>query len=290
MISVNIIADSISTFGFRLTSFELFYPRIILAELNTHRVFSRNTQSSRAVPVKKIIQMVRETPVIPHWTRNQPGMTGLKADSQLIEDATKVWLEAAESAVFHAERLLNLGVAKQNANRLLEPFVHVRTLVTTTNLDNFLRLRIHPDAQPEMKLLAENMLHAFERSTPQTVVPSSHSGHFDCHTQWHLPYITEQEKEEYTLNDLIAASVARCARISYTAFDGTSSVTEDMKLYLRLTEHNPPHSSPLEHVAAPDTFSYTKGTWFNPKLHGNFTGWMQFRQFFDKQGVGLFTK
>ena len=99
-IQAKIIEDSISSTGKRITTFQLLYPRFIHAELMTHRVFSRNASSSRAIPVTKMLAMVREDPAMPiHWGRNQPGMQAkeelLLGDRYLAE---VLWREAAQKA------------------------------------------------------------------------------------------------------------------------------------------------------------------------------------------------
>ena len=65
MIKAEIIADSLSPQGHRLTTFICVFPRIVLAEFNTHRMLSRNSASSRAIPFNKMLEMVKTNPFIP---------------------------------------------------------------------------------------------------------------------------------------------------------------------------------------------------------------------------------
>lgn len=257
MIEARIVEDSISPAGVRLTTLVVKYPRIVLAELNTHRALSRNTASSRAIPVAKIIQRVKEDPFIPsYWGANQPGM---QAHTQIEdpEEAVKWWLESRDLAVIQAEKGLELGLHKQLANRILEPYMYIESVVTATDWDNFFALRIHPDAQPEIKELAERMLEAMNAHTPRLI-------------EWgdlHLPFVTQEERENDFSDNLLAFSTARCARVSYLNHDGSDpNVEKDLKLYNQLLESK--HMSPFEHQAV----AHPRNTRF-----GNFYGWMQHR-------------
>ena len=154
-----IVADSVSEVGDRLTTMEVTFPRMVLAEFNTHRVFSRNSASSRAIPVEKQLQRIMDDPFIPvWWGRKQSGM---QADHELEGDglvqAKAEWLAARDSAVGHVQRLLELGLHKQITNRLLEPFMWHTVIVTATEWSNFFALRANPMAQPEIRVIAEMM-------------------------------------------------------------------------------------------------------------------------------------
>lgn len=294
-----IIADSISSEGIRLTTFQLRYWRPIHSELMTHRVFSRNAGSSRARPSAKIIEQVEQEPWGPvHWGLNQPGM---QADTELsqvdILIAKDHWLDAALEAAYQAKRMVKLGVHKQIVNRLLEPFTYIDVLVTATDYANWFALRNHPDAQPEIAQLAQLMLKAQQDSTPKRL----ESG------EWHLPYITSQDWEAALLYcdinritrdippyleqlDVVRKiSVARCARVSYKAFDGTvAPIEKDIELFNQLLVSEPLHASPAEHQATPDSYksgNFDAGGWFNPHLHGNFRGWIQYRKMLPNEFV-----
>lgn len=264
-----VIEDSISPAGKRLTTLELMYPRYILAELNTHRAFSRNSSSSRAIPVKKLIRDVEDHCVVPeYWGRNQPGM---QASEELTGAARFLaideWCKAATHAMDHARELDRIGAHKQVVNRLLEPFQYIRTLVTATEWENFFALRCHPDAQPEMQELAEKMREAINESDS-----------IKC--KWHLPYISNNEKFFAALNrDFLGVakiSAARCARVSYLKHNGDKpSIEDDLALFDRLAGSKPMHCSPLEHQAIAFDDSTTRSR--------NFVGWKQFREIWEDE-------
>lgn len=282
-IKAEVVADSISNQDIRLTTFRLYYPRVIHAELMTHRVFSRNASSSRAIPVKRLIEQVEEDPFIPVFGKNQKGMQSREPlDDQQQHQALWEWLDALDSAVNHARRLADLEVHKQHVNRLLEPFSHINVLVTATDFDNWFWLRRHPDAQPEIRELADKMYEARKASHP--VERSAGS--------WHLPFADDVETASQVrhfnqgrLNELdikLRVSVARCARVSYQTFDGkTSTVEADLDLYNRLLSSEPLHASPAEHQATPDTLEAISDHDINYQYEdewGNFYGWRQFRK------------
>lgn len=167
-ISATIVADSVNPHGHRLVSMICVYPRFIHSELMTHRQFSRNAASSRAIPVHRMIRAVESAPAMPvWWGRNQSGMQAAQelgpAEGAL---AVREWLDAAKDAVAHARRMAEIGAHKQIANRLLEPFQWMTTLVTASEWHNFFALRAHPDAQPEFQELAFQMLGAYLGSAP----------------------------------------------------------------------------------------------------------------------------
>lgn len=283
-INAKVIADSISEEGKRITTLQLLYPRFIHAELMTHRVFSRNASSSRAIPVKKMIDMVRNEPAMPiHWGLNQPGM---QASVQLcgahLENAKGLWLEAARNAAHVAEKMMEIGLHKQVANRILEPFQHISVVLTATEFNNWRELRRHKDAQPEIQHLATEMDIRMDASTPKLLKAG----------EWHLPYITDLDRQimyeaGYRDNEVIdvlkQVSAARCCRVSYLKHDGTSAdINEDLALCQRLAGARPIHASPFEHQATPDTMVHVADDfeleWSAPQLHGNFVGWIQYRK------------
>lgn len=268
-ISAKIVCDSVSPAGKRITTMQLKYPRFVHAEFMTHRLFSRNASSSRAIPVNKIIEQVEIDPALPiHWGANQPGMQASQEVEAFAQELCEEgWLDARDQVVYIVRQLVNMGLHKQVANRLLEPWHHISVVCTATEYDNFFALRRHPDAQPEIKALANEMWDAVQDSTPTRLEFG----------EWHLPYIMENEKDSpgnYGTRlrnewDLLRASVARCARVSYLNHDqSTPDLKKDIGLYQRLFESK--HLSPFEHQAQPLT---------NPDdWSGNFKGWLQFRK------------
>jgi hypothetical protein len=272
VIEVKIIADSVNDYGNRLTTMQLRYPRFIHSEFMTHRVFSRNARSSRAVPTAKLIKEVRDNPVMPvHWGKNQPGMqAATEIDDINRPFAKSAWNKAAMAAADHASYLDALGVHKQVVNRILEPFLHIDVVVTATEWTNFYALRRHKDAQPEIKALADMMWEMQQRSVPNHIPVNG----------WHMPYITDVEWENNLIPEehLLKVSVARCARVSYKTFDGVlPKLEDDLKLYDRLVGSAPMHASPAEHQATPDVQA-ADGKFCYKNTHGNLVGWQQYRK------------
>lgn len=266
-----IIADSISQSGFRLTTMEVTFPRSVLAEFNTHRMLSKNSASSRAIPVEKMIKMVEDNPFIPtYWGANQKGMQAKEEiDPSSRGGALIEWELAKRDAVRHAYNLHALGVHKQTVNRILEPFMWHTVIVTATEWSNFLALRTHEAAAPEIRNIALLMEQLLKDNSPKFVQNSS----------WHLPLIDEEDweilnSEPYSnqaqTKKAIEISVARCARVSYLTHDNKRDHKADRELFTRLLTSR--HMSPFEHVAQP-MWNASKGMW-----SGNFQGWNQFRK------------
>lgn len=289
-IKATIVADSISSVnGQRITTFELEYPRWIHGEVLTHRLFSRNAMSSRAVPIEKMIEQVRNNPATPiHWGINQPGMQA-KEELQGIDliAAKSSWKMAANEAADAASGLDYIGAHKQIANRILEPFQLMKTVLTATEFDNFFWLRCHEDAQPEIKELADQMHRAMKESSVVMLEPGD----------WHTPYFGDGywlNKCGIPLEDALAISSSCCAQVSYRLLD--DSIEKARKVYQRLVESTPVHASPFEHCASPmstmdtaDECNYI-GNWSKGITHmdkngnywsGNFKSWIQYRQLID---------
>lgn len=286
MYEARIEKDSLSPDGVRLTTFVVTFPRIVLAEFNTHRMFSRNSASSRAIPVEKRIKMIEADPFIPEqFGKNQKGM---QADEVLADDdswrAASVWRNARDLACASAEVLAGLGVHKQLANRLLEPFCWNTVVVTATEWDNFFSLRCHKNAQPEIQKIALMMLELYVAGKPEQLQ----------YGQWHLPFIYEED--EYTFSDqdpaalpraeIKMASAGRCARVSYLTHDGKRDPAKDVELAQSLLKNG--HMSPFEHIARPMTKDEISDYALMSGLNGgedhiiplcaNFRGWVQMRK------------
>lgn len=272
MIKADIVADSVAPSGIRLTTFVLTYPRFIHAEFMTHRVFSRNASSSRAIPVKKSIQMVKDNPVIPlAFTKNQKGMQGGEAlDGEAHKAAVAAWLEGRDRAVEIAEKLSDLEVHKQYANRVLEPYATITVVVTATDWNNFFALRCHPAAQPEICLLATLMWETYSLSNPVDLRVG----------EWHLPFVALGTGLS-SYEEGIKMSVARCARVSYLNHEGKNPTREeDFQLYDRLLGSAPIHASPAEHQA--------RAAGDPNMVSGNFRGWIQYRKTLKNENVEKF--
>lgn len=252
-----------------LWTFELTYPRYIHSEFMTHRVFSRNASSSRAIPVKRMIEQVRENTVIPPKVfMNQKGMVGeTEADPFTTTAFHVLWEEAAENACKTAEMMERLGIHKQHVNRILEPFQFIKVIVTATDWCNFFVLRLAPDAQPEIRELASAIYDEMNRYHNKDV------GVLELdkeHIVVSIPYITDEDikeigKEEYHL--LMKISAARCARVSYNNHDGSKpDIEKDLKLYGHLYDSK--HMSPMEHACIRDE---------DHRKNANLTGWKSLR-------------
>lgn len=268
MIYAKVIADSISPTGSRLTTVEAQHHRFILAEVNTHRAFSRNSASSRAIPTKKLIEQVRTNPAIPiEFGENRPGMQAFGPITRANE-AQAQWLGAAECAVLYAENLASLNVHKQVVNRVLEPFMWHKVIITSTEAgwNNFFEQRISPLAQPEIAALALKIRNEMSFSQATKL----------GYGAWHLPYVKGIERLYVDSDsDLRKVSAARCARVSYLTHDGKRDIDKDLELYEKLVSADPPHWSPLEHVATP--VEVLPGDEGMPHTVGNFDGWDQLR-------------
>jgi thymidylate synthase ThyX len=253
MITAKIIADSV--YDTRITTFELEYPRFIHSELMTHRAFSRNAASSRAIPVAKMLDLIMDNPAMPvHWGKNQAGM---QADIEVENPdlARSLWMRARDRAALIAREMIELGVHKQVANRLLEPFQHIKVVLTATELENFFNLRAHKDAQPEIQMLAVEMREAMKLSTPRQLNIG----------EWHLPYVNADMIANFGLEACKKISASCCAQVSYRLLD--DSLDKALDVYQRLVEAKPIHASPFEHQATPDATA-----------KNNFLGWRQLRQ------------
>lgn len=285
-ISARIIADSLNEQGNRLTTFILTFPRIVLAEFNTHRMISKNSASSRAIPFEKMLKMVQEDPFIPiKWMKEHKGMQG----AEYFEDdaALKLmWLKARDEAIRHAEFLNMKGLTKQLCNRLLEPFLYHKAIITGTEWENFFALRAHNDAEIHIQELAYRMLDEYNAHTPMQLKAG----------EWHIPFGDKIDVQrmidgeafsnehdgfafglsgdiEYYIEKFkVKIATARCARVSYLNFEGKDDYEADIKLHDRLISSG--HFSPTEHCAmAMD----------NSEWYGNFRGWKQYRKFLNNE-------
>lgn len=294
-ISAHIEKDSIGPSGVRATTFVLRYPRFIHSELMTHRDFSRNASSSRAIPFKKQVEMMREDPAMPlSFKANQKGMqAGEELPNQ--EYGKVVWLRAMEDAISWATILDTWGAHKQYVNRVLEPFTHITVVFTGTRFSNFFALRHHTQAQPEIAELARQMWELYQKNEP----------HYLAMGEMHLPFVSPQEIWElvgaspmpspgpmaigsydqhiqYWL-PLIKKSVARCARVSYLNHDKTQpSEQQDFELHDRLLISQPIHASPAEHQVLAISDDKT--------CSGNVHGWIQYRKTLPGEYITEFTE
>jgi thymidylate synthase ThyX len=306
---VEIVADSISEVGQRITTFVLTYPRFIHGELMTHRVFSRNAMSSRAVPVNKMIEHVESNTAMPiHWGKNKPGMQAseecneaVTIDLNFLLDGLsykipreEAWNEGMKLAVAVADGFYQSGYHKQIVNRLIEPYQLMRTVVTATTFENWFWLRDHADAMPEIKWLAGLMNDEYKTSNPKTL----HD------TEWHMPFYNnggvwsghfetdngiEVDRHGVSLENALKVSASCCAQASFRKAD--ESIEKAIMIYEKLVGMEPAHFSPFEHQAKPVDYPYcndiTELKGIDGATHidvdgnvwsGNFKGWIQHRQ------------
>lgn len=274
--SARILLDSITEEGYRLTTMEVIFHRFVLAEFNTHRVFSRNSASSRAIPVEKMLGRFRDDFAFPlSLPSEQPGMQGgTELEGRYRVDAENLINDIKEATTLlihdylasHPDKSTRLH--KSVLNRPMEWGQWHTVIVSATEFQNFFDQRCSPLAQPEIRAAAELMMHeAYENSTPTLLLPG----------QWATPLILPEEYEELTLPDRLKISAARCGRVSYLTHDGVRDTKEDLALFDRLASADPMHASPFEHVATPAL----KGA---PTL-GNFEGWRQLRHNLDVVGL-----
>lgn len=295
LITARVVADSISPEGVRMTTFEIEYPRFILAELNTHRMLSKNSASSRAIPVKTMHEHMRQFPAGPvHWGKNQPGM---QAKEELapndLADAKFMWKRAQQDAMHWAQQMAErVGLHKQVANRITEPWMIMKTVISGTEWNNFWWLRDHADAQPEIAELARKMHAAYDASTPQPLNPG----------EWHVPYVntyrslinnellySDGKGDDITAEEARIVSASCCAQVSYRKND--DSYEKALKIYRQLIESEPAHASPVEHQATPMNIEsmcrFEPETWEPGVTHvsansdlwsGNLRDWIQHRK------------
>lgn len=262
--TVAVAADPLAPCGARLTTLHVTgFWKILLQEVERHRVFSFCVGSSRAIPARKFRRQVIERPFIPlHWGANRPGM---QAREELtgwrLDVAVRAWLWLRWVAVFVSWLLDRVGLHKQVANRLLEPWATVDMVVSAPEWSNFLQLRDHPDAQPELRQVAAMIRYALDVSVPVKLEAG----------QWHTPFVAEGVNPQVT-------SAARCARASYHQW-AAKTYDDDFRLVRQLSAATPKHLSPFEHVAQ---------ALEAPERCGNFVGFRQWRADFADEAGGSY--
>lgn len=320
-IVARVIADSISPQGIRLTTWEAEYPRLIHSELMTHRMFSRNAASSRAIPFNKMVEQLIGRPV--RFGANQSGMQdkGYDHEALLIYEteyddeysvsAEYAWEIAKADAVRHAKAYSEAGFHKQVSGRITEPFQMMKTIITATEVANFWWLRDDEAADPSIAELARCMKGAYDQSEPELLQPG----------EFHLPYIDTQRDagqnrlyfigsgntEDYdviSLEEAIKVSCARCAAVSYR--NEGYGLDKSVDIFGKLLGSDKKHASAFEHVATPMqevkgnlfvddvdqwvNHSNSSLTWEPGISHadregnlwsGNFKGWVQYRKTID---------
>ena len=271
LITAKVIADSINETGQRLTTFELEFPRLILSECNTHGAIEKNTSSSRAIPVSKMLDHILEQNLKPIYFGSKK--SGMQAGNELTDEGLDfvkcVWGSSLESAVEYAEMLDKAGVAKEVTNRITEPYQLIKAVWSATDWENWFNLRLEKDADPNICMLAFKMYEAMSKSVPMLLkkgeyhlpyvgkydIPVAYSdlGGYEYETGYNVFYY---DKERYhtiehclTLEEAIKYSVASCAQVSYRSEGMTLEKAE--KIWNMLVKSEVVHASPLTHVATP---------------------------------------
>ena len=288
----SVLASKHAITGARLDTMLVRFPRVVLPEANTHRALSKNTASSRAIPIQKLIQQVVDDPFVPEvWTKNQSGMQGYEVltgdDAQRARGA---WLAGRDKAVQTAWQLHGAGLHKQIVNRVLEPWMWTIAVWSATEWDNFFALRDHHAAEPHIQILARAIRKARDEAYVQTLQPGD----------WHLPFVPplsqkpidglikittppNQTKVSFDLKLAQTWSTACCASTSYKTVDGFAmDIERARKIYASLS--GPPlHASPYEHVCVAD--DVMDGKYQHIEDHGNFKGFRQYRAHVERESV-----
>lgn len=284
--------------GVNLYTFVLTYPRVILAEVNTHRVLSRNTASSRAIPSKKQRERILKDPFIPVTIgQNQKGMqAGDELSGWRHFVAVQTWKLARYPNALASWILEKVGAHKQVVNRIVEPWTYTQQVVTCTDLKNIFKLRDHKDAEPHFQIIAKQM-----HQQVDYVERLFNTVNFDCRNgdspvplddvnptlgvyrvqmlrpgDWHMPFIDDTEASN-DIESLKKISTARCARVSYYLPESgkRSDMERDVELCSRLSSSG--HWSPFEHVATPTV---------EDQYIGNFRSWKQYRKEYAEEHGG----
>lgn len=275
-ITAKVIEHSRAPNGKELFTLQLTYPRFIHAEVLTHRDKSRNASSSRAIPVKKMIENTLADPAFfTHIGLNQGGMQAKQeVDAEIRKAFESEWNELAGVVAAYVNRWSTCyNIHKQVANRALEPWQHIHVVMSGTEWANMDELRNHEDAQPEFQVLQQAVIKARAESRPRFL-----TGDKTGATAWHLPYVTENERQDYWDTPLYLAkiSTARAARVSYLTHEGKEpSIDADLTLYERLVGSAPLHASPTEHQGYPLNMPTSRSK--------NFMGFRQYREVLERQ-------
>lgn len=286
--SAKVLADSITPAGVRVTTVVATLPRLILPQLNTHRLFSRdgyeqefsrNSASMRAIPTEQTIAAVREHPFVPATFNERIKGMGVGADFDIERTIVshKHWMRAMHHASTLAEALNEIGLDKSRANHLIEPFMWHTVILTATEWENFIALRcpdgdvpdINFPAQLEMQEFAICVRNALNASTPKELEEG----------WWHVPYFDWDDEFELlrglmgglivpieaAINAALLVSARRCARVSYAVIDLDEALMASYEKGVKLAQDS--HYSPMEHQVRPITHLDLKRTGIASKVH-----------------------
>lgn len=293
-IYAKVLADSINSLGNRLTTFEVQFPKVLLAEANTHRLLSRNYSSSRAIPNAKFVDVESFEPQ--YYGLNQAGMMAMQETIDDPGKAAKIWKRMIKYCKTGSKMLNELKLHKQWSNRPNDWHTMVKGVISGTEWTNFLWLRFHHSAQPEFQELARLISWQLDSNEPVLLNPG----------EWHLPYITTERVDgvlkyfdknynKLSLENAQKVSSSCSAQVSYRNLD--ESLEKSIDIYDKLIGSDRKHSSAFEHCATPmqlindDVGSMLNcmhpSTWEHGVTHmrrdgslwsGNLQGWIQYRQ------------
>lgn len=301
-VDVKLLQHSYSPDGISMYSFEVEIPRIILAEWNTHGMLNTNAQSSRAVPTKKLIEEVRRNPYMPsHWGKNQKGMQAYEECHSSVNSMPReaFWDICIHNACNNAQAFEEAGYHKQIANRVIEPYSHTKLVISGTEWNNFFNLRIHKDAEPNIREMAIKIYELIYKSDGISLQNG----------EWHLPYIEYYEDfygnisygfngSPISLTEAIRISLACVAQVSYRSLNTNPEAID--RIYNSLFPSNgaPIHGSPAQHLATPFKEAQCKGDWQEGETHrdrdgyswsAQLRGWCQYRKLIPNENVTTFT-
>jgi hypothetical protein len=289
MYKADVLLDSQSPDGIRLTTLEVEYPHAIHKDFMTHRMLSRNFLSFRAWPPEKVIEKAENDPFVPavFKKRNQGMEPGEALEDQ--DEARQLWFDHLKHAIKTARAMLKNNISKDQINFVLQDFSWIRGIISATEWGNLLALRTAPNVRPEVRRMGIMMAKALAVSTPNSL------GYDD----WHAPFTDDIEKDDW--EQVKKISTGRGARVSYLTHHGVRDPLADISLHDGLfTDY---HMSPFEHVARPfSTFEWEairllqrtteKLRNYIPdntidhmnrevEFRGNFRGWHQYRKDID---------
>lgn len=232
--ALKILHSKCTLTGKEVSTFLLEYPLEIHAELLTHRDFGRNAASGRAIPTITVIEQCLNNTVIPLWTKNQSGMSGDRiTDISTLNNLNQQVEKLLHKTIKVVNKMVELGAHKQNANRYLNAFTHIRVIVTSEEWDNWFNLRYDEEhAKPEIFELAKAMAAEFHTKPPTPLEPGD----------WHTPFadpslpVEDRKKQSASLN----------AQVSFRKDD--PSLEKADVVFSRLVLGNKLHASPFEHV------------------------------------------
>ncbi len=282
MFNARVVCHSIDQTGQEVCSILARYPRSILAEFNTHTIISKNTSSSRAIPYARekprldwqpytMREMVLERPYIPvYFGFNKPGMQPGDEMTEVQRDLSiKQILKMRDEAVAGADVLWAYGMHKGDVNRYIEPYSWTEQLLTATQWANFFHLRTPEPPHPAMKRIARMMYLAYHRSKPKLLKQG----------EWHLPFIDDEDRASWPVEELLEMSVARCARLTnYSFTTGKKDRDRDFKLFDDLRTQG--HWSPFGHQCTPAKPG---------DKPSNLKGMLQYRKLFPNECADTFT-